>query len=307
MDTLRFLQSPPPQEPPRFWTSPQGLRVAWTEYGDPDGNPVLYHHGWPSSRLQAALLHPLAAERGLRVIAIDRPGMGASSLVPGRRLLDWPPILSAFADAHGIGRFSQLGVSGGGPYVLACAAAMPDRLEASAVLCGAVPLADLGLHGLHPLYRLLASIRWLPASCFSPPLALASRIAATDPNKPPLRWLLHSLATVDRNLLLANPAAMRVLAASFQEGVRQGGTGVMTDAAIFVETWPIVLDTIQHPIHYWHGSQDRNIPADLARSFVSRVARAQLVVDPDEGHFSLALHRAHSALDWLAAARLPSK
>ena len=53
---------------------------------------------------------------------MDRPGMGKSTLVRDRKLEEWPGLVARFADHLGIAKFGQLGVSGGGPYVLACAA-----------------------------------------------------------------------------------------------------------------------------------------------------------------------------------------
>ena len=139
--SMDFLRDLPPAPAPRYWQASSGRMLAWNEYGDPAGRPMLYFHGWPSSRLQGRLVHHLARERGLRVIAPDRPGIGRSTYEPGRRLESWPQLMADFADFLGIDRWAQLGVSGGGPYVLACAAMLGERVSASAVLCGAVPIA----------------------------------------------------------------------------------------------------------------------------------------------------------------------
>jgi pimeloyl-ACP methyl ester carboxylesterase len=299
---LGYLRKPPAPREPSFWQSPAGRRLAWTEYGDPAGRPLIYCHGWPSSRLQAALLDQAARERGLRVLAIDRPGMGRSDRQAGRALRDWPPLLAAFADAQGIVDFLQLGVSGGGPYVLACAAMLPERVAASAVLCGAVPLAGGMRRGLHPVYRLLIPLRHLPHAWFTPGLRIAARSAAGPPDKPPVSWLLATLPRPDRELLMQNREALQVIAGSFSEGVRQGGRCVMEDAAIYLHDWQLPLDRIARPIRYWHGGADRHISAGLARAFVSGIPHARLDVDPGEGHFSLAVHRMCDALDHLAAA-----
>ena len=94
-----------------------------------------------------------------------------------------------------------------------------------------------------------------------------------------------------------NPEALAALASSFSAGVRQGGRGVMQDADIYLQPWNLPLDRIARPIRYWHGGADRHISAGMARSFVSTIPHARLDVDPDEGHFSLAIRRARSAMD----------
>lgn len=301
-DNLEFLTGLPPETPPCFWETEGHRRVAWAEYGAPAGRPLIYAHGWPSSRLQARMVHHLARERGMRVLALDRPGIGQSTHQPGRTLESWPALVAAFADAQGIGRFAQLGVSGGGPYVLACAALLPQRVSASAVLCGAVPVTRHNRHGLHAGYRWLMPLRKLPRQLISPALAIAAQLAAHDVARPPLSWMLRTLPESDRLLLLENPEVCRVLAGSFREGVKQGGKGVMDDAEIYFHEWKIPLENITGPLRYWHGGHDGNISAEMARDFISKIPGARLDVDPAEGHFSLAIHHAREAMDFLASA-----
>lgn len=280
------------------------LRMAWNEYGCPDGHPVMYSHGWPSSRLQARLTHHLARERGLRIIAMDRPGMGQSDFVPGRQLSDWPDLMERFADAHGIGRFSQLGVSGGGPYVLACAAKIPHRLARSVVLAGAVPMGnpDFRPQGLHPAYRLLIPLRnRLPWAAFTGLFRLAEMATRLDPARPPMEWLLHTLASEDRRVLVENPDVWEVIGESFREGVhRGGGRAAMADADIFFQPLGFDLKAISHPIRYWHGAEDKNIPLGMVREFVEKIPTARLDVAEALGHFSMVILGATAAMDHLA-------
>src|SRR4051794_20731127 len=116
-----------------------GRRLAYCEYGSPAGKPVLYFHGWPGSRLEAKLADPVAKKFNAKIIAIDRPGFGMSDFKPNRTLLDWPLDVCELADALGLDRFAVVGVSGGGPYALACARRIPERLTSVAVICGVGP------------------------------------------------------------------------------------------------------------------------------------------------------------------------
>lgn len=298
---LDFLSNPPPVLSPSFWEHAPDKLLAWDEYGDPAGVPIFYYHGWPSSRLQARLAHHLAAARNLRLIAMDRPGMGKSTLVPNRHLNDWPDLMARFADHLGIDKFGQLGVSGGGPYVLACAAKIPNRLIASAVLAGMVPilLTNLGTGGLHPLYRAMIPFRKSPAIIFTGLFGLASAATRASPHKLPISLMIRSLAEQDRILLHHSPDIWEVATTSFSEGVSSGGKGVMTDAEIYFQTPDFFPSEITHPIHYWHGGDDKNIPAALIRDLTSRMPLSSLEVTEDLGHFSLAMRRAPAALDHL--------
>lgn len=116
-----------------------GRRLGYTEYGRSDGEPILYFHGHPGSRLEASLAHEAAAAFGFRVIALDRPGYGLSDFQHGRAITDWPADVAQAADALGIDSFSVAGASGGGPYALACAWRLPGRVVRAAVISGVGP------------------------------------------------------------------------------------------------------------------------------------------------------------------------
>jgi pimeloyl-ACP methyl ester carboxylesterase len=81
---------------------------------------------------------PARAARA-RALALDRPGIGRSTPHPGRRLLDWPCDVAAFADAFGLERFAVLGWSGGGPYAIACAHVLGQRVSATGLAAGVRP------------------------------------------------------------------------------------------------------------------------------------------------------------------------
>lgn len=300
--SLHFLSHPPPALPPQLWEHTPGKYLAWNEYGTPTGHPVLYYHGWPSSRLQARLAHHLAIEKNIRLISMDRPGIGKSTLIPNRHIDDWPTLISRFADHLHLQKFGQLGISGGGPYVLSCAASIPERLTASAVLAGMVPipLTTLGTRGLHPLYRTLIPLRKSPSLLFTALFRIASAATRTSPKKLPISLMVRTLATQDRILLHRSDAIWEVATTSFTEGVSSGGKGVITDAEIYFQTPHFSPSEITHPIHYWHGGDDKNIPLSLVENLTSSMPHAHLETAPTLGHFSLAIYRAPHALDYLA-------
>ena len=128
--------------PARFVSLPDGRRLAYAEYGDPQGHPTFYFHGLPGSRLEAILAADSAARAGIRLIASDRPGIGGSDPQPRRTLLDWPADVLRLADHIGIPHFSVVGVSGGAPYAAVCAYAIPERLDAVMIVSGVAPFDE---------------------------------------------------------------------------------------------------------------------------------------------------------------------
>ena len=109
----------------RFLGLPDGRRLGYTEFGDPLGIPLCAFHGTPGSRFMFRLVHETARRLGLRIIAPDRPGFGLSDYQENRTLADWADDVRALADKLGLARFGVAGISGGGPYVAACAALLP--------------------------------------------------------------------------------------------------------------------------------------------------------------------------------------
>lgn len=284
----------------QFHTLASCRRVCFAEYGVPDGRPLYYFHGWPSSRLQARLLDDLGKDRGLRVIAPDRPGIGCSSPQPQRRLADWPPLLAELADALGHERFLVMGVSGGGPYAYAAAHWLPDRVEAASVIGGAPPLGEFPDKSelLFP-YRVLLKLRPL-APLVMPPLLPVSRwISNHRPDEAPLSWCFRWLSPKDREALHKHDD-LQIVLASFREGTRQGSRQLVADADIYSRDWRIDWDRITTPLDIWHGTHDRNLPLSMVRLIAERIPTAQTHW-VEEGHYSLPINRTDELVDSLLA------
>ncbi len=102
-------------------TLSDGRKLAYAEYGDPKGKPVLYFHGWPSSRLRANLTHKDAQTAGVRLLSLDRPGYGLSTYKDNRTLLDYADDIVEFADHLQLKNLQLL------VYLVGCH--MPQRLR----------------------------------------------------------------------------------------------------------------------------------------------------------------------------------
>src|SRR6476659_11026248 len=112
----------------------KGGVVAFQEYGDPSGVPVILGHGWPRSRTMAQLADEPARALGVRIISPDRPGISGSSMHPDRKLSDWPSLVEQLVDNLEVGEFRILAISGGAPSAYATAITMPERVRAIAIV-----------------------------------------------------------------------------------------------------------------------------------------------------------------------------
>ncbi|MEE8412122.1 MAG: alpha/beta hydrolase [Acidobacteriota bacterium] len=265
-----------------------GRTLAAAEVGDPDGTAVIYSHGFPGSRLGVRLGEVDAKRYGIRLIAFDRPGWGESDPLHGRRLTDWPRDVADAADRLGCTRFNLIGVSGGAPFALACAAALPDRVGRTGIVCGLGPVVAMhkgdGMMWHNRVGLTMASrAPWLvrPVMGVSGPILRRFFGVAID-------HLARHAGPADA-AVLADPAIRDILGAEFREAFRHGGAGAAADGLIYGADWGLDLAAIKGPVHLWHGEDDRIVPLAMAHWVAERIPGVSVSYHPGEGHFSLVI------------------
>jgi pimeloyl-ACP methyl ester carboxylesterase len=245
-------------------TLPGGRRLGYAEYGDPAGEPIFGLHGTPGSRLMFRLAHPVALKLGIRLLAPERPGFGISTYQPGRTLASYAIDIANFADALGVRRFAVAGISGGGPYAVACAALLPERVTALGLVSPVGPMAGVEKppsigKGHYFAFRVTPRVPPLLAAIFGlgryaflyAPNAIYGFILG---RASPSDWKILSRGEVRRNLLLG-----------VAEGCRPGIRAGMQEMGIFSRQWAVPFKAIKAPAFLWQGMADRNIsiPASL--------------------------------------------
>ena len=270
--------------------------LAYMEYGDPAGMPVMFCHGWPSSSTMAELTDTAARQLGIRIISPDRPGICASVPAVQRKLLDWPPVAEQLADHLGLTDFRMLSISGGAPYAFATAWSLPNRVRAIAVVSGAPPIADLpDGAGLLPLYR------WMLALYRRQPDLLRFLFRATRPfvsmktSVHVARKLLRMLQPCDAEAL-RDATAFNACFESQRRAWRASSLGVMFDAQIHAEPWGFPLEEVTVPVRLWHGKQDRSFSFRLAEYMASRLPNCTARYLENAGHYSTPIRNMHSIL-----------
>jgi len=276
-----------------------GAVVAFQEYGDATGTPVIFCHGWPSSRTMAQLTDEPARALGIRIVSPDRPGISGSSIQLDRKLSDWPRVVEQFVDGLGIGEFRLLAISGGAPYAYATAVAIPERVRAIAVVGGVIPFAELkDFKGLLPLYRymlafyrnrpqLLRQLFYLarPFLSFRAPIRLR-----------PLLLKMLLLRSCDA-ASLRDDAAFEAIFESQRRAWRGSVEGVLADAQIYAQPWGFALEDVRVPVRLWHGIEDRAFAVRLAKEIANRFPNCKSRFIQNEGHYSLPIRHMHKILE----------
>lgn len=263
-----------------------GERVAFSEYGDVNGEPVLFCHGWPSSRMMAQLTDEAARELRVRIISPDRPGIADSSFVPNRKLLDWPPLVRELADHLCIAQFRILAISGGAPYAYAVGWAMPERVHAIAVASGVPHIAELNDHrGLLALYRWLISARKKLPRFSRWGFRFVRPFLSLRPPRRTRPVLLKLLQPCDAESL-RDERAFEACFESQRRAWEASAEGVLADAEIYAEPWGFSLSELRVPVRLWHGKDDRSFSAVLAKETADKIPNCALHVIDDAGHYS---------------------
>ncbi len=267
-----------------FATLPDGRRLCYDTWGDPQGTPCFLFHGWPGSRLMGSVLDHLCRQRGVRLIAPDRPGFGRSDLHPDRTLLDWPRDVAALADHLELDRFAVVGISNGGPYALACGAAMPERMTGLAVVSGMGPVhTDAARRALAAQVQLTFSLNALSpvaSEAIVWVLAFGARVAPVF-----MASQMRLAAPASDRAVLDRPDVFDALKAEYAEAFHQGAEGLNAEIGLMRSDWGFDLSSIAMPVHLFHGEQDANVPVALARQVVAALADPQPQFIEDAAHY----------------------
>jgi pimeloyl-ACP methyl ester carboxylesterase len=263
--------------------------LGYGEFGDPQGTPLFFFHGFPGSRLEARLGEKAAAQAHVRMIAPDRPGMGLSEFKKNRALLDWPADVVELADALGIGRFAVAGVSGGGPYAAACAFKIPDRLSAVGIISGVGPFdTAVALEQMSRQNRLLFGLaRKAPWSMLIVEWLMAQ--GARRFAKQVVSMMTRAMPECDRALAL-RPDILSIMIEDAAEAFRSGATGAAWEAVLYARPWGFQLRDIRVPVHLWQGDLDTNVPVSMGHYQADLIPDCHATFYPGEGHLCLLNH-----------------
>ena len=262
-----------------------GRKIGYAEYGSPDGLPVLWFHGTPGARGQIPpTARTAAAERGMRIIAVERPGTGGSTRYQHPTVLASTDDIRQFADALKLDRFALVGLSGGGPYVLACAYAMPERVVAGVVLGGVAPTrgeeaAAGGVLGIAPRFERLLT---LTRGALGFGLTGFARVMRPLGKQALFVYMLTS-PEGDRRLF-RRPEMQQMFLDDLNTAARKGLRAAVYDLVLFARDWGFLLRDIRVPIRFWHGDADHIVPLEHGEHQVALVADSELRVRHGESH-----------------------
>ncbi|MAS53695.1 MAG: alpha/beta hydrolase [Pimelobacter sp.] len=263
----------------------EGRRLSFAEYGSPRGDALLWMHGTPGARRQIPFEARQHAERqGLRIIGVDRPGIGSSTPHLYPDVLDWTADLELLLDALAVEDVRMIGLSGGGPYALAAGAGLPDRVRAVGILGGVAPTRgpDAAPGGIIQL-----AVRLAPAiEAVRVPLGvgLTGAIRLVRPLAGPGLDLYAAVQPAGDKNLLGRPEFKAMFLDDLLNGSRFQTSAPLNDLVLFTREWGFSPADVAAPVVWWHGDADHIVPLGHGEHMVERLPDAELRVIDGESH-----------------------
>jgi len=274
--------------PPRFegtFRLPDGRTLGYAEYGPVDGKPILWFHGTPGARRQIAPdARRLASRRKVRLIAVERPGIGDSTSHSYGSLADWAEDIRVFCDAKGISEFAVCGLSGGGPYALACAFYLQGRVVAATILGGVAPARgdDAVEGGVSTLARRLSPVaRHLRVPVNRLMLRLIRRL---EPHADKAVALFARFMPPGDKVMFEDPELQAMLKDDLLLGSRKQMQAMIHDVVLFAKDWGFPLGKIETPVYLLYGNADNIVPVEHGRHMAARIPNAVFREREGEGH-----------------------
>ena len=255
-------------------TLADGRTLEHMVFGDPRGEPVVVFHGTPATAYAGALVSDAAVAARARLVAVSRPGYGASSTSPPG-LASTASDVVELLDALGLDRVGVHGISGGGPFALAMAAVAPERVTRVVVSAGPSAEAEADQPGE-------AEAQFGGAAEQS----LAEFRARAFPSGPP-----------PGSYLARHPDKFEVFVANLHRAV-QRLDGYVRDNASWCGPWDIELADVTRPVRLVYGREDVMVPATHGEWLHARLPHAELSIR-DGGHGDITFGLAGEAYEYL--------
>jgi len=273
--------------------------LGYAEYGPTTGRPMLWFHGTPGARRQIPPeAHEAAHERDVRLIAVERPGIGAYTPHRYASLLEWAADIEWLCNALGVSHFAVVGLSGGGPYALACAHELAGRIVAVAVLGGVAPAVgpEAALGGTSTLTRWFSPIFAYTHKPLDP--IMRNLVRVLEPFADRAVDLFASMMPPGDQRVFADPAIRQMFQEDLLRGSRRHMQAAFLDAILFGREWGFSLEAIRVPIHMWYGDADNIVPVAHGEHMAAKIPQATLRVRAEEGHLG-GLGASHEIFDAL--------
>lgn len=264
-------------------TLTDGRKLGYAEWGDLSGLPVFTFTG--ANGRFVRLPDSVTQAQAIRMITVERPGFGLSTMQPNRRLLDWPDDIIQLAESLRIQKFAVMGVSQGGPYAIACACKIPERLTTVTLVSSVAPLQAPGvMESQGGLIKLMLVLSYRMPFLLRGLYGILGGMARRNPQGF-MKRTLSNLPLTDQ-AILSRPDVMSVFVQDLPAAYSQGTEPGVVDFMLVSNPWGFDLKDVRaRNVFIWQGETDPNVTPAMARTLAENIPNAEITWVPNAGHF----------------------
>ena len=277
-----------------------GRILSYCIYGDIDsGVPVIFSHGLCDSNLLRHYDDDLTKSLGVKIIAIDQPGVGGSSPMPNlrndRTLINYANDVKELVDNElKLEKFTVAGHSGGGPHSLAIAKLFGPKRVTHGILAAPAPPLDV-CDEMYDTFNFPFGKQVIGFCRIVPWFIHMTCHLITWWAKISIDNFIHTLAYSDRtsgnpDTFLSNPKQTQVFKESFERGcVTQGPVGIqgMLQVAFLNTSWGFDPSDIQQHFDIFICDEDAIMKPTMGEMIANKVLpNATTHVWKNSGHYS---------------------
>jgi len=266
-----------------------GRTLAYAESGVMDGRPLLVIGGSGNGRLFRILDDELLRELHIRQITVDRPGMGASTHQPTRRVVDFADDIAQLMAHLDIQTVAILGVSQGAPFAAACGYRLQNTLSSVSLVSGVAPLTpDI-------LATQSQQIRFTLSLAKRAPFLLGVIYRMTGfflrlQGGQAIQQTLGMLPESDQQIINNHPEIAQMMADAVVDALQPGVKGAIRDMQVIIEDWGFDIGAVQSKVFMWQGEQDPNVTPEMRQYYQNHLPNCEATFVPDAGHLLIFSH-----------------
>lgn len=269
-----------------------GRSLGYNYYGPKDGQMLICFHGYPGNRTDFLGYERYANKYNIRIVALDRPGFGLSDYKENRTLLDIANDVSELADYLNADRFSLLGISGGGPYAIACAYALSDRVECCVSISGLTPLHESTsfMQNMTASNKITFTLADKHPSIIENSFKVADYVIRKFP-KFYLAMFKRQMPKSDRETMgKYNENQIKSFQQRSEDLYHKREKALLKEAQIYTKAWNLDYKKITTSVHLWHGIEDKNVPVAGVKWLEKQIPNCNAHYCQGEGHMLFQRH-----------------
>lgn len=258
---------------------PDGRQVSVIEQGTQSGTPVVYLHGSPGSNKDHCKHEELYQELGVRMLSINRPGIGKSTGQQGWNAISFADDLKNVLDTLEIEKTAVSGFSSGGLHACAFAHQHPDRITKLGLLGSVAPFDIPELNASRT--EASKQLHDMARDNLDALVEQFSGVTTADA----LLGVIHSIVAPADQQIFDQPDIAEQFLLAYSDLLPDGLRNIFNEIGMINSPWGFSPSGITAETHIWHGTADINVPIECCKYLTNQIPSAKAHCIEGAGHY----------------------